>query len=273
MRSSHKRTFCVFLTILCFVFLCGFHHNPIKKRTFKHVAIVIDDLGNGLKGTDQIFSIHAPLTVAIMPFLKTSKEDAIKAHQAGFEVLLHLPMEPIHGKKSWLGPGAITTDMSDQEIKDQVRKDIESIPFVAGVNNHMGSKATADPRVVKAVLEVLKEKNLFILDSRTCQNSKIPEMAKQLGIPYIKRTVFLDNKKNKSYIKKQLQFLINQVRNSGFGVGIGHVGIQGQNTAEAIQEMLLKIKQTDLSIVPVSKLIEVERAERNRVPSAQEMKK
>jgi polysaccharide deacetylase 2 family uncharacterized protein YibQ len=264
MRSSSKhtiskRTIFVLLTLLCFIFLCGFQPIPIKKaRSSKKVAIVIDDLGNGLKGTDQIFSIHAPLTVAIMPLLKTSKEDAMKAHQAGYEVLLHIPMEPVHGKKSWLGPGEITTDMSEQEIKDQLRKDIESIPFVVGVNNHMGSKATADPRVMKAVLEVLKEKNLFILDSKTCQNSMIPNMAKQLGVPFFERTVFLDNKNNKSYIKKQLQILINQGRTRGFAVGIGHVGLQGLNTARAIQDMLPKFKQTGISIVPVSQLIRLE---------------
>jgi uncharacterized protein len=256
MHSSAKRTICIFLTLLCFVFLCGFHSIPIKKaHPSQRVAIVIDDLGNGLKGTDQIFSIHARLTVAIMPFLKTSKEDAIKAHKAGFEILLHLPMEPVRGKKSWLGPGAITTDMSNQEIKDRLRKEIESIPYVVGVNNHMGSKATADPRVMKAVLEVLKEKNLFILDSKTSQNSKIPEMAKQLGVPFVERTVFLDNKNSKFYIKKQLQFLFNQARNRGFAVGIGHVGIQGRNTAEVIRDMLPIMKKTRLSVVPVSELI------------------
>jgi polysaccharide deacetylase 2 family uncharacterized protein YibQ len=274
MSSSIQRTICVCLALLCFVFLCGFDPIPVKKAPdTKHVAIVIDDLGNGLRGTDQIFSIDAPLTVAIMPFLKTSKEDAIRAHKAGFEILLHLPMEPLHGKKSWLGPGAITTDLSDQEIKSQLRKAIESIPFVVGVNNHMGSKATADPRVVKAVLEVLKEKNLFILDSKTGKNSIIPEMAKQLGVPYVERTVFLDNKNNKFHIKKQLQFLINEARNRGSAVGIGHVGIQGKNTAESIRYMLPKIKQAGLSIVPVSKLVRVEETERNRGPSVQETEK
>jgi polysaccharide deacetylase 2 family uncharacterized protein YibQ len=262
MRVLAKALASVVIILIGFVIPFDYHQvfaNPsVSQKTStqpKKVAIIIDDLGNGLKGTDEIFSIQAPLTVAIMPFLRTSKEDAIRAHLAGFDVLLHIPMEPIRGKKRWLGPGAITTDMSDQDIKEQLRKEIESIPYVVGVNNHMGSKATADPRVVKDILEVLKEKKLFIVDSGTSPDSKIVLLAKQMGVPYVRRTVFLDNKNSESYIKRQIQILIDQARNQGWGVGIGHVGVQGLNTYRAIQSMLTYIKQNEISVVPVSKLV------------------
>jgi polysaccharide deacetylase 2 family uncharacterized protein YibQ len=227
---------------------------PVGKPPSK-VAIIIDDLGNGLKGTEEIFSIQSPLTVAIMPFLKTSKQDAIRAHKAGFEVLLHIPMEPVRGKKSWLGPGAITTDMSDQAIKDLLRKEINSIPYVVGVNNHMGSKATADPRVVRDILEVLKEKRLFIVDSGTSTNSKILSLAKQMGVPCVKRTVFLDNQNSRTYIQQQFKSLVKIAHHQGWGVGIGHVGLQGLNTSEVLQTMLPHLKQEGISVVKVSEIV------------------
>lgn len=178
--------------------LTGFSSLPEKSP--KQVSIIIDDLGNGLKGTDKIFSIKAPLTVAIMPLLRTSKEDAIRAKKAGFEVILHLPMEFHHGKKEWLGPGAVTIQMSTEEIKRQIRADLDSVPYAKGINNHMGSKATADERVMRAVLEVVKERHLFFVDSATSSDSKVTTIAKEMGIPVAKRDVFLDNVNSKQLI-------------------------------------------------------------------------
>lgn len=103
--------------------------------------------------------------------MRERRTDAIRAHPVGFEVLLHIPMEPSHGRSGWLGPGAITTKMSDQQIKDMVRREINNVPFVVGVNNHMGSKAAADRRVVRDILEVVRERHLFIVDSGTTTRS------------------------------------------------------------------------------------------------------
>lgn len=103
-------------------------------------AIIIDDFGGDVKGVNEFFDSKIPITVAVMPFLKNSKEQALKAHELGLEVMLHLPLEPKKGKKSWLGPNPVTSDLSHEEIRKRVTAAIESIPHVAGVNNHMGPK-------------------------------------------------------------------------------------------------------------------------------------
>jgi uncharacterized protein len=233
--------------------LLGFSMPP--NQSAKQVSIIIDDLGNGLKGTDKIFSIKAPLTVAVMPLLRTSKDDAIRAQRAGFEVLLHLPMEFYHGKKEWLGPGAITTQMSTEEIKKQVRADLDSVPYVKGVNNHMGSKATADERVVRAVMGVVKERGLFFVDSATSPDSKVIRVAREMGVPVTKRDIFLDNINSRLAIDRQLNRLIEEGLARGNCIAIGHVGIQGTNTSSAIASSLPVIRREGIQIVPVSSLL------------------
>ena len=232
--------------------LTGFSSLPEKP---KQVSIIIDDLGNGLKGTDKIFSIKAPLTVAIMPLLRTSKKDGIRAKKAGFEVLLHLPMEFYHGKREWLGPGAVTTQMSTEEIKSQVRKDLDSVPYVRGINNHMGSKATADERVMRAVLEVAKERDLFFVDSATSSDSKVVSIAKEMGVPVAKRDVFLDNINSKHAIDQQLHRLMKKGMERGHGIAIGHVGIQGENTSHSITSSLPVLHRSGIKIVHVSTIL------------------
>ncbi len=248
MLSMKKVMVCV--VAVCCIFLSGFQA-PKEKQA----AIIIDDLGNSLKGTDEIFAIKAPLTVAIMPLLRSSKADALRAKKAGFEILVHLPMEFTRGKREWLGPGSITTTMSTEAIKRQVRIDLASVPYAVGVNNHMGSRATADRRVVRAVLEVLKEKHLFVVDSGTSPSSKIPEIAKELGVPYTKRTVFMDNVNIRAKIVMQLHRFIRKVLEKGSGVAIGHVGIQGLNTSGALSSEIPRMKAAGIRIVPVSKIV------------------
>ncbi len=104
-----------------------------------------------------MLKLPIPFTVAVMPFLPSTKQDAQLAHDRGLEVILHLPMEPVRGKKSWLGPGAITTDLSSDEIHKRIVAAIDDVPYAIGINNHMGSKATADERVMKILVEICKE--------------------------------------------------------------------------------------------------------------------
>lgn len=137
------------------------HAEPLKK-----VAIIIDDLGNGMKGTEEIMSLPTKVNVAIMPFLPTTKKDAELAHQKGIDVLIHMPMEPHKGRRDWLGPGAITSDLSDGEVRKRVEAAIDNVPYAIGMNNHMGSKITTDRRIMSIVLDVCKERGLFFVDSK-----------------------------------------------------------------------------------------------------------
>ncbi|TXC91538.1 divergent polysaccharide deacetylase family protein [Metabacillus litoralis] len=202
----------------------------------RQVAIVIDDLGNNMKGTEEILSLQIPITVAVMPFLPTTKKDARLAHKNGHEVILHLPMEPISGKKSWLGPGAITTELSDKEIRKRVQDAIDEVPYAVGMNNHMGSKVTADKRVMRIILEVCKERNLYYLDSKTTGKSVVENLAKDLQVPYLENELFFDEQYTIQHIIKQANLLMSRIEQDNEIIAIGHVGIAGEKTASVLKQ-------------------------------------
>ncbi|MFV2045963.1 divergent polysaccharide deacetylase family protein [Metabacillus litoralis] len=219
----------------------------------RQVAIVIDDLGNGMRGTEQILSLPIQLTVAVMPFLPTTKKDANLANEKGHEVIVHLPMEPLHGKKSWLGPGAITTDLSNKEIRKRVNDAIDDVPHAVGMNNHMGSKVTADARVMKIILEVCKERGLYYLDSKTTGKSVVESIAKQLKVPYLENELFFDEQYTTSHITKQANLLMNRLEKDHEIIAIGHVGIAGEKTASVLKQYVPLVKEK-AETVTLSKL-------------------
>lgn len=209
----------------------------------KQAAIVIDDLGNNMGGTEQMMEMPIPLTVAIMPFMPTTQRDAEWAHKAGHEVIVHMPMEPFRGRKSWLGPGAITTDMTDDQIRQKVNEAINSVPHAVGMNNHMGSKATSDARVVRIVLEVCKERGLFFLDSKTAYRSVIKKTGLELGVPVVENQIFLDDTASQLHVKRQLRKIITQLEEDQRCIAIGHVGIGGKYTAAALRESIPELSK------------------------------
>jgi polysaccharide deacetylase 2 family uncharacterized protein YibQ len=225
--------------------------------SMKQVAVVIDDFGNGMNGTEEILALPVPLTIAVMPFLPTTKADAQLAHEKGHEVLVHLPMEPIRGKKSWLGPGAITTDLSDAEVRSRVIQAIDEVPFAIGVSNHMGSKATADERIVRIIVEVCKEKGMMVLDSRTTDKSVMGKVAKQMAVPHAENQLFMDDIYTVAHISKQMGKLRKILHKNDQCIAIGHVGPPGKKTAQVIQSSITSI-QKEARFVPISKLMRIE---------------
>ncbi|RXT06319.1 divergent polysaccharide deacetylase family protein [Ammoniphilus sp. CFH 90114] len=225
-----------------------------EEEKSRKVAIVIDDFGNDMLGTEEILQLDIPLTVAVMPFLPTTKRDAEWAYKRGHEVFIHLPMEPRRGKKSWLGPGAITTDLSDEEIRKRVNQAVDQVPHATGMNNHMGSKATADSRVMRIVLEVCKERNLIYLDSKTTHKSVIPELAKEIGVPLIENHIFLDDIYKTSHIDKQFRILLKHIQHHPECIAIGHVGPPGKKTAAVLKKHIPDI-QKEAEFVFVSTLV------------------
>ncbi|HWO95987.1 MAG TPA: divergent polysaccharide deacetylase family protein [Bacillus sp. (in: firmicutes)] len=220
----------------------------------KELAIVIDDFGNDMAGTEEMLKLPATLTVAIMPFLSTTEKDAELAHQYGHEIIVHLPMEPVKGKRSWLGPGAITTDLSDKEIRKRVIAAIEAVPHAVGMNHHMGSKATADERVMRIVLEVCKERSLFYLDSKTTGKSVIPTLAKELGVPYLENELFFDDIYTTQHIVKQANILAKKLTEDEQMIAIGHVGVTGLKVVNVLKHYIPVYKH-EADIVPLSDLI------------------
>ena len=175
-----------------------------SKTSSKQLAIVIDDFGNQMTGTSEMMQLPIHFTAAVMPFMPTTKRDAELAHKLGHEVIVHMPMEPNRGKPEWLGPGAIMTNLSDEEIRKRVEDAIHDVPFAIGMNNHMGSKVTADERVMRIVLSVVRKHGMFFLDSRTTFKTVIPKLSAELGVPLLSNEVFLDDVYTMDHIGKQM---------------------------------------------------------------------
>jgi len=131
------------------------------------LAIVIDDFGSDRNGVKEMMSINRHLTFAVMPFLPYSQSDAKEALEKGFEIIVHLPMEPVKGKISWLGPRPILSTSTDNEVFQITSEAFSDVPGAVGANIHMGSKISADERIMSDILDIIKEKGVYFLDSKT----------------------------------------------------------------------------------------------------------
>ncbi|WP_420798639.1 divergent polysaccharide deacetylase family protein [Paenibacillus beijingensis] len=207
------------------------------------VAVVIDDLGNAMDGTEQMLQLPIKLTVAVMPFMQTTKADAEHAHKLGRDVIVHMPMEPNRGKAKWLGPGAITADMSDEEVRKRVEQAIDDVPYAIGMNNHMGSKVTVNERIMRVVLMVCRERGLFFLDSRTAYKSVIPKIGRQVGVPVIGNDVFLDDVYSAGHVAGQIRVLQKFLESHRDAVTIGHVGPPGKITSAVLLRSIPAMKR------------------------------
>jgi len=220
------------------------------------LAIIIDDFGESRAGVKEMMEIKKPLTFAIMPFLTHSTEDAEEAHRKGYEVIIHLSMEPKVGKPSWLGPRPIMAASSEDVIVKIVSDAFENIPHAMGANIHMGSKASGSELVMNAVLNVVGAHNGYFVDSKTSDKRVPNKLAYEKSIPCVENNVFLDSTQSKAKIKSQLKKAANYALENKFAVAIGHVGPDGGIvTAQAISEMLPVFEENGIELVYVSDLI------------------
>ena len=221
----------------------------LKAAIRPKVAIVIDDLGGENHFAQEILHWDVPLTFSILPFTPYSKILAEQAHQKGREVILHLPMEPYGYPKTKPGEGVLLDEMDGEKIRRQLSKDIEAIPYVTGVSNHMGSRLMEDPEKLKVVLIELKRRGLFFLDSRTTPQTVGLETAKSVGIRAMERSLFLDHSLDPKDIKQQLEKLAQLSLATGKAIGIGH---PHPSTLKSLKEMIPKMKEKGIEIVPLS---------------------
>lgn len=214
------------------------------------IAIIIDDIGNDMKPVKELMNIDANLTFAIMPFCAHSREAAEIFHRAHRETLLHLPMEPVSYPNEKPGPGALFTDMNDEELLFQLEKNIAAVPYVSGVNNHMGSKLIADEGKLTVIFKKLKKKNLFFVDSRTSANSKAFTVAEKVGLPIASRKIFLDNSRDYNEIYNTL---MNVTHNHASSLIL--IGHPYPETIRAISDASKVLREKGIEIVPVSEII------------------
>lgn len=215
------------------------------------LAVIIDDFGYSAEPIAAFASLPRPVTFAVIPYRPYSNEAASRALAAGQQVMLHLPMEPQSAAEQ-SESSTITVAMSDQEIRDMATKAIQSVPGLVGVNNHQGSRATADRRVMRTVLGVIKANNLFFVDSHTSAQSVAYDQARQMGIRTGINEVFLDNRNDVDYIKGQLRAAVRLAIQDGSAIAIGHAR---PATAIALREMIGEIEAAGVKLVFVSQLV------------------
>ncbi len=245
--------FCAAVSLLLFPHLMGLFSADAPRGM---IALIIDDFGNHGDGTEAIINLGIPLTAAVMPFRPHSVDEARIARAAGLEVIMHVPMEPEHGDPSWLGSMGITTDLSDAEIEDRILRGLAQIQPAVGLNNHMGSRAIQDRRVMSAVLRIAKQRGLFFIDSMTTPRSVAGEIAQEMKVPYLARDIFLDNERDPAHIQAQLTRLGDIALERGFAVGIGHVGVEGGTvTADALRKMIPVLQDRGIQFIFASRLI------------------
>jgi uncharacterized protein len=220
-------------------------------RRAPRLALLVDDLGNDDAALRRLAGMAWPLTGAVLPALPRSAWSARTLRDSGKEVLLHLPMEP-RDPGSRPGPGLVRTDMSAAEIVRVVETDLSDVPGAVGVNNHMGSKATANVRVMDTVLGVLRRRGLFFVDSRTTAATVAEQEARRLGVPAASRAVFLDDVLEPSAVEKQLEEAAERARRDGSAIAIGH---PHPVTLGVLERVLPEIERSGVELVKVGEVV------------------
>lgn len=191
-----------------------------QSEPLARLFLVIDDVGNRPEDLDSYLSLDIPITFAVLPQLQFSEESAVRISARGQELILHLPMEAESGK--YPGPGTIYVGDSQGKIDETLRANLRTVPGAKGINNHMGSKATADRETMNAALEFARREGLFFLDSRTTHNTVALEVARDKKVPAAERHVFLDNVREIGAIREALTQGVALAREQGYAVLIGH---------------------------------------------------
>jgi polysaccharide deacetylase 2 family uncharacterized protein YibQ len=225
-----------------------------SKSAGKHrgdIVLILDDVGFDHQPLAGAMTIDPNLNFAILPNGDRAHESARRLDANGFELLCHLPMEPIDYPHTSPGPNAILTSMSDEEIARVTLANIEAIPHVRGVNNHMGSRATQDRRVMNSVLRALP-KDLYFIDSKTTGGSIAGTMAREMSIPTASRQVFLDDIQSEGAIRRQLASLTEASEERGLAVGIGHIY---PVTVRVLNEEVPRLRQRGFRFVRASSAV------------------
>jgi polysaccharide deacetylase 2 family uncharacterized protein YibQ len=221
-------------------------------RRDARIAIVIDDLGNDRGALERIAAWRFTVAGAVLPGLPESVATAQHLARSGKEVLLHLPMEPDGYPRVQPGPGVVMRSDSDERIAEIVAADLETVPGAVGVNNHMGSAATADPRVMRAVVRVLSGRGLFLLDSRTTDASVARRVAEEASLPAVSRRVFLDSVPTAGAIDRSFRELVARARKDGSALAIGH---PYPETMTMLERELPLLAEKGVELVRVSSLV------------------
>ena len=216
------------------------------------IAIVIDDMGPNQKNARRAMTMPSPITLSFLPYADDLTPMVTRARANGHEVLLHLPMEPNNSQLHQPGPNSLLTTLDAAEISERLAWNLGRFSGYVGINNHMGSRFTADPRALAPVMAELKSRGLLFLDSRTTNQSVGRRLALQAGVPYGRRDVFLDNERSAGQVAVQLGLLEAAARQNGAAIAIGH---PHDETLDAVEHWIGDLERRGFQLVPVSAVV------------------
>lgn len=225
----------------------------------RRAAIIIDDLGEDLSAARQLLQLNYPLTFSVMPHLRHSTQVAEEAHRRGREVMLHLPMQPEPNSPARRSAEELEVGMTSSAVRRIIESDLASVPHAAGVNNHMGSRATADVKLMAEAMQVLGERHLYFVDSRTTPDTVALEVARRMQLPAFYRSIFLDDTETIAYTLGQLRELRRVLEEQGTAIAIGH---PYPTTIRALAQFLPQLERDDIQLLPASRLTRLPQARR-----------
>lgn len=237
------------LTAICMLGLPTMADGP---ETIPRIAIIIDDLGYGLAAGERAVSLPGPVAYAVLPATPRGRVLAEKAHANGKEVLLHLPLQAATHKQTD-EPGGLLLDMTRGQFASTFTESFESVPHVVGINSHRGSLLTRHPGHMAWLMEEISQRGkLFFVDSYTTHESVALKLAREAGVPAVRRDVFLDPDKAPGTVEREFARLKRLARQRGFAVGIGHPYPQ---TLSLLEDELPKLEDEGFELVSISRYV------------------
>jgi polysaccharide deacetylase 2 family uncharacterized protein YibQ len=216
------------------------------------IGIVIDDLGLDHPRTARAMRLPAPVTLAFLSYGNRLAEETAAARAAGHELLVHVPMEP-QGPAMDPGPNVLRSGDDAAQIRARLDWALGRFTGFVGINNHMGSKFTADAAAMDVVAQELKARGLLFLDSRTSAATRAFERARAAGVPAASRGIFLDRELNPEAVRQSLADLETRARKHGRAIAIGH---PHDVTLDSLEAWLPTLAAKGLQLAPVSALVE-----------------
>ena len=214
------------------------------------LVFVFDDGGQNTEHLKKFLSLPFPITVAVLPQITHSKESAEMVRKSGNELILHQPMQALNAKVN-PGPGAITPEMTEDEIMSILFRNINELGQIAGMNNHEGSAITADAEKMSIILKAASENGIYFLDSRTNSETKVPYVAQELGYSYYERNIFLDNTKKRADILAEINKGLGIANKNGVAIMIGHIW-SADVLPDLLNEIYPELKQKGYTFATVS---------------------
>jgi polysaccharide deacetylase 2 family uncharacterized protein YibQ len=211
------------------------------------IAIIIDDMGHNLEEGERLARLNYPITLAFLPYRKHTVPLARLAHQHHKEIMLHAPMA--NTRNIGLGAGGLTPEMDERAIAQTLRRALQAIPHVQGVNNHMGSLLTQQQQPMDWVMRELHRYPVYFVDSRTIASSIAGQVAEAHEIPSLTRDVFLDHEQTEAFVDQQFKLLIQKAKENGTAIGIGH---PHKVTVDYLEKHLPQLDEQGIAVATVS---------------------